>query len=209
MEVILLQRIAKLGQIGDIVNVKDGYARNFLIPREKGLRATEANKKVFETKKAELELQNLNLKKEAEAVFSKVDGLKLVLVKSAGESGFLYGSVKSQDIAKSLTDEGYSVNKSQVAIADPIKSLGVYELTLDLHPEVHAKIIVNVARSAEEAEAQLNDFVSGKSKSHLTKKDLEDEALFEALENIEQIEKNQKVNVENAMDSFEAEDSQK
>ncbi|MDR2007773.1 MAG: 50S ribosomal protein L9 [Alphaproteobacteria bacterium] len=209
MEVILLQRIAKLGQIGDIVNVKDGYARNFLIPREKGLRATEANKKLFETKKADLELQNLNLKKEAEAVFSKVDGLKLVLVKSAGESGFLYGSVKSQDIAKSLSESGYSVNKSQVAIVDPIKSLGVYELNLDLHPEVHAKIIVNVARSTEEAENQLNDFLSGKSKANLTKKEQEDAALFDALEKVEAIEKKQKVNIENSMDNFEDEDSQK
>lgn len=187
MEVILLQRIEKLGQIGDIVNVKDGYARNFLIPREKCLRATEANKKIFEAKKADLELQNLNLKKEAESVFSKVDGYKLVLVKNAGESGFLYGSVKSQDIANSLTENGYSVNKSQVVIANPIKSLGVYELSIVLHPEVHAKILVNIARSKEEAEIQLKNYMNEKS-GKKSKKDQEEDALFDVFEAAEQAE---------------------
>lgn len=180
MEVILLQRIEKLGQIGDIVNVKDGYARNFLIPNEKCLRATDSNKKIFESKKADLELKNLSLKKEAESVLSKVDGFKLVLVKNAGESGFLYGSVKSQDIATNLTEAGYSIDKSQILIANPIKSLGVYELPVVLHAEVHAKILVNVARSVEEAELQLKHHLDEKSgKSSKNKKDAEEKANIE------------------------------
>lgn len=202
MEVILLQRIEKLGQIGDIVNVKDGYARNFLIPREKCLRATEANKKIFEAKKADLELQNLNLKKEAESVFSKVDGFKLVLVKNAGESGFLYGSVKSQDIANSLTEAGYSVNKSQIIIADPIKSLGVYNLTVALHAEVHAKILVNVARSSEEAELQLKNYMDEKS-GKKSKKDAEENALFDAFETVENTDAHEKMNIETEAEIME------
>jgi large subunit ribosomal protein L9 len=204
MEVILLQRIEKLGQIGDIVNVKDGYARNFLIPNEKCLRATDSNKKIFESKKADLELKNLSLKKEAESVLSKVDGFKLVLVKNAGESGFLYGSVKSQDIATNLTEAGYSIDKSQILIANPIKSLGVYELPVVLHAEVHAKILVNVARSVEEAELQLKHHLDEKSgKSSKNKKDAEEKALFDAFESVEAKDKSEKANIETEAEQME------
>jgi large subunit ribosomal protein L9 len=162
MEVILLQRIVNLGQIGDVVSVKPGYARNYLIPNNKALRATEENKKVFEEKKAQLELDNLNHKKEAEAVFAKVNDYKITIIRSAGEAGHLYGSVKSQDIAKGLVDSGFKTDKSQVVIGDPIKTIGVFQVSLVLHSEVIANVLVSVARSKEESATQIEAFLNPK-----------------------------------------------
>lgn len=154
MEVILLERIERLGQMGDIVQVKPGYARNFLLPKRKALRATKDNMAQFETQRAQLETRNLELRKEAEKVAEKVDGVKIVIIRQAGESGQLYGSVSARDIAESLTADGFSVDKGQVAIDRPIKTLGLFGVRIGLHPEVSSSVTVNVARSVEEAEMQ-------------------------------------------------------
>jgi len=154
MEVILLERVEKLGQMGDLVRVKDGFARNYLLPRGKALRATEANKKRFEAQKAELEARNLERKSEADAVGAKLNGVSIVIIRQAGESGQLYGSVAARDIAETLTGEGFHVDKNQVILDKPVKTLGLFDQRVQLHPEVFATITVNVARSAEEAERQ-------------------------------------------------------
>jgi large subunit ribosomal protein L9 len=154
MEVILLERVAKLGQIGDTVKVKDGFARNFLLPNGKALRATEANKKKFEGMKAQIEAQNLERKQEAEAVAKKVDGKIVVLVRQAGETGQLYGSVSTRDIADALTKDGVSVERRQIVLNSPIKVIGLHVLPVALHPEVEVKITANVARTPDEAERQ-------------------------------------------------------
>ena len=154
MEVILLERVSKLGQIGDTVKVKDGFARNFLLPNGKALRATEANKKKFEGMKAQIEAQNLERKQEAEAVAKKVDGKSVVLVRQAGETGQLYGSVSTRDIADALTKDGVSVERRQIVLNAPIKTIGLHVLPVALHPEVEVKITVNVARTPDEAERQ-------------------------------------------------------
>ena len=154
MEVILLERVAKLGQIGDVVRVKDGFARNFLLPRNKALRATEANRKRFETQRVQIEARNLELKQEAKAVAEKLDGHVIVLIRQAGESGQLYGSVSPRDIAETLAQSRFKVSREQVVLNTPIKALGLHTVPVHLHPEVDVKITVNVARSAEEAERQ-------------------------------------------------------
>jgi large subunit ribosomal protein L9 len=154
MEVILLERVAKLGQIGDTVKVKDGFARNFLLPNGKALRATEANKKKFEGMKAQIEAQNLERKQEAEAVAKKVDGKSVILVRQAGETGQLYGSVSTRDIAEALTKDGTTVERRQIVLNAPIKTIGLHVLPVQLHPEVEVKITVNVARTPDEAERQ-------------------------------------------------------
>jgi large subunit ribosomal protein L9 len=154
MEVILLERVAKLGQIGDVVRVKDGFARNFLLPRKKALRATDANRKRFETQRADIEARNLELKQEAKAVAEKLDGHAIVLIRQAGESGQLYGSVSPRDIAETLVQSRFKVSREQVVLNTPIKALGLHAVPVHLHPEVDVKITVNVARSAEEAERQ-------------------------------------------------------
>lgn len=154
MEVILLERIAKLGQMGETVRVKDGFARNFLLPRGKALRATENNKKVFDSQRAQLEARNLELKKEAEKVHGTLDGQTFVMIRQAGETGQLYGSVSSRDIAEAITAGGVSVNRNQVVLTTPIKSIGMHAVPVHLHAEVDAKITLNVARSPEEAELQ-------------------------------------------------------
>ena len=154
MEVILLERVAKLGQIGDVVRVKDGFARNFLLPRKKALRATDANRKRFETQRADIEARNLELKQEAKAVAEKLDGHVIVLIRQAGESGQLYGSVSPRDIAEALGQSRFKVSREQVVLNTPIKALGLHTVPVHLHPEVDVKITVNVARSAEEAERQ-------------------------------------------------------
>lgn len=155
MEVILLERVEKLGQMGEVVKVKDGYARNFLLPRKKALRATEANKKVFETQRAQLEAQNLAKKGEAEKVAAKMVGLSVALLRQAGDSGQLYGSVSARDIADAVTAAGFTLNRNQVALIEPIKAVGVYTLKVSLHPEVAVEVKVNVARSEAEAEKQV------------------------------------------------------
>ena len=154
MEVILLERIARLGQMGDTVRVKDGYARNFLLPTGKALRATEANKQRFENERAQLEARNLEAKKEAEGVAEKLSGQSFVVIRTAGETGQLYGSVSTRDIAETLSDGGFSIAKRQVRLDRPIKTIGLIELPITLHPEVEVPVTLNVARSTDEAERQ-------------------------------------------------------
>ena len=154
MDVILLERIARLGQIGDTVKVKDGFARNFLLPKGKALRANEANKKKFEGQRAQLEARNLERKSEAEKIAEKLDGQSFVIVRSAGETGQLYGSVSTRDIAEILTAEGFTLNRNQVELNHPIKTIGLTNVAIALHPEVEVTITVNIARTAEEAERQ-------------------------------------------------------
>lgn len=154
MDVILLERVAKLGQMGEVVTVKPGYARNYLLPKGKALRATEANRKKFEAMKAQLEARNLELKKEAEAVAERLDGTSYVLIRQAGETGHLYGSVSARDLAEAITAAGISVSRTQIQLNTPIKSIGLHTVTVSLHPEVEATVTVNVARSEGEAERQ-------------------------------------------------------
>jgi large subunit ribosomal protein L9 len=154
MQVILLERIGRLGQMGDVVTVKDGFARNFLLPQGKALRATEANRKRFERDKAQLEARDLELKTEAASVSSKLDGKSFIVIRQAGDSGQLYGSVSTRDIAAVITEGGFSIERRQVLLDRPIKTLGVHELRIALHPEVVPHVTVNVARSPDEAERQ-------------------------------------------------------
>ena len=154
MEVILLERIPRLGQMGDVVRVKDGFARNYLLPQGKALRANDTNKTKFESQRVELEARNLERKNEASAVHDKLDGTTYVLVRAAGETGQLYGSVATRDIAAALEDNGFKIARSQVSLNTPIKVIGLHEVTIVLHPEVESTITVNVARSEDEAERQ-------------------------------------------------------
>ncbi len=155
MDVILLQRIEKLGQMGDVVTVKPGYARNFLLPQKKALRATEANKTFFETQKAQLEADNLKRREEAEAVAAKMDGLTITLIRAASETGALYGSVSTRDVADQVSEAGFTLSRTQVVLDKPIKELGIHEVGVQLHPEVLVAIRANVAKSQDEADAQL------------------------------------------------------
>lgn len=154
MDVILLERIARLGQMGDTVSVKDGFARNFLFPQGKALRANEANKKKFENERAQLEARNLERKSEAQQVANKLDGKTFVVIRSAGETGQLYGSVSTRDIADVITADGFSIIRTQVELNHPIKSIGLHNVAVNLHPEVQVNVTINIARSAEEAERQ-------------------------------------------------------
>jgi large subunit ribosomal protein L9 len=154
MEVILLERVAKLGQMGEVVSVKDGYARNFLLPQKKALRANEANMAAFEAQKAQLEARNLETKKEAESLAGKLDGQQFVVIRSASDAGALYGSVTTRDAADAATEAGVSVDRKQVQLSSPIKELGLHSVQVVLHPEVEVTIVLNVARSPEEAELQ-------------------------------------------------------
>jgi large subunit ribosomal protein L9 len=159
MQVILLQRVAKLGQMGEVVNVKDGYARNYLLPQGKALRANQSNIQSFEARKAQLEAENLETRKEAEAVGAKLDGQSFIIIRSASDAGALYGSVTTRDAAEAATEAGFTVNRGQVVLDKPIKDLGLHVVNVVLHPEVTVKVTLNVARSTEEAELQ----ASGKS----------------------------------------------
>lgn len=154
MEVILLERIGRLGQMGDVVKVKDGYARNFLLPQKKALRATKENRSRFETERTQLEANNLELKKEAETVGEKLDGQVFVAIRSAGDTGQLYGSVSTRDIAEFVTDGGFTIERRQVILERPIKTLGLHAISLALHPEVVIKVALNIARSEDEAQRQ-------------------------------------------------------
>jgi len=154
MEIILLERVRKLGQIGDVVTVKDGYARNFLLPKKKALRSTKANKAYFETQRVTIEARNLEAKSEAETVASKLDGASAILIRQAGESGNLYGSVSARDIAVSLNEQDLKIDRSQVVLDHAVKYLGIYTIQIKLHAEVMANISINVARSLAEAEMQ-------------------------------------------------------
>ena len=154
MDVILLQRIAKLGQMGDVVAVKNGYARNYLLPQKKALRATEANRKLFEAQRSQLEANNLALKSEAEAVGEKLAGKVFIAIRQAGDTGQLYGSVSTRDIAEVVSAGGFTVDRNQVVLDNAIKALGVHDVEIALHPEVQVKIRLNVARSEDEAARQ-------------------------------------------------------
>jgi large subunit ribosomal protein L9 len=151
MEVILLERVAKLGQMGEVVRVKDGYARNFLLPKGKALRATDDNRKRFDSMKTQLEARNLEQRGEAEKVGSKLDGQTFTVVRQASESGQLYGSVSTRDLAELLTAGGFSANRGQIQLNAPIKLIGTHKVPVALHPEVEVMIIVYVARNADEA----------------------------------------------------------
>ena len=154
MQVILLQRIGRLGQMGDVVKVKDGYARNFLLPQGKALRATKDNQAEFETRRVHLEADNLTQKKEAEAVAEKLNGKTFVTIRQAGDTGQLYGSVSTRDFAEAIAAGGFTVDRRQINLDQPIKTLGVHGTTVALHPEVSVKVSINVARSQDEADRQ-------------------------------------------------------
>src|SRR5262249_45518384 len=155
MEVILLERVGKLGQMGDVVRVKDGFARNFLLPKGKALRATKENRSRFETMKVDLEARNLEQKSEAEKIAKKLDGQNFSVVRQAAESGQLYGSVSPRDLVALVTEKGFAINRSQIALNTPIKSIVLHKVPVSLHPEVDVTINVAVARSADEAERVL------------------------------------------------------
>ncbi|RIV88590.1 50S ribosomal protein L9 [Aurantiacibacter xanthus] len=154
MDIILLERVEKLGQIGDIVSVRDGYARNFLLPQKKALRANEANKKVFEANRERLEAENAEKRVVAEKQGETVNGEEIVLIRSASNSGQLYGSVNVRDVAMALTEKGHKIDKRQVIMGAPIKTIGMFDVTVTLHPEVSVIVKANVARSEDEAELQ-------------------------------------------------------
>lgn len=177
MEVILLERVSKLGQMGEVVSVKGGYARNYLLPQGKALWASKANIARFETEKAQLEARNLETKKEAEALAAKLNGQQFIVIRSASDAGALYGSVSTRDAADTATEAGFTVDRKQVALTAPIKDLGLHTVIVTLHPEVSAEIILNVARSNDEAELQ----AAGKSIQELAAEE-EAEAEFEISE---------------------------
>lgn len=156
MEVILLEGVAKLGQMGETIKVRDGFARNFLLPHAKALRATAANKSRFEAETAILEARNLDRKSEAQAAADVLTGRTLVVVRSAGETGQLYGSVAARDVSDIICSEGVKVGRSQIELSAPIKTIGLHKVTLHLHPEVELSLELNIARSQEEAERQAN-----------------------------------------------------
>jgi len=177
MQVILLERVAKLGQMGEVVDVKPGYARNFLLPQGKALSASEANIASFEAKKAQYEANNLETRKEAEALAEKLDGQQFVVIRQASDAGALYGSVTTRDAADATAEGGFSLDRKQVVMGGPIKELGLHEVQITLHPEVDVFIKLNVARSAEEAELQ----ASGKTIQELAAEE-EEAADFEIAE---------------------------
>src|SRR5215470_9684377 len=154
MQVVLLERVEKLGQIGDVVKVKDGFARNYLLPKKKALRATKENLAYFETQRAQLEARNLEHKKEAEKISGKLEGKVFIMLRQASDRGALYGSVTPRDIAEAITAGGFTVARTQVPVDKPIKAIGLHEVSVVLHPEVRVHVTINVARSEEEAERQ-------------------------------------------------------
>jgi large subunit ribosomal protein L9 len=154
MKVILLERVERLGGLGDTVNVKDGFARNFLLPRHKALRATDANQKVFDAQRADIEARNAKAKESAEGAGGKLDGSSYILIRQAGEAGHLYGSVSGRDVADAVNAEGNKLDRSMVVLDKPIKTLGLHEVKIRLHPEVTVTVTINIARSQDEAERQ-------------------------------------------------------
>lgn len=177
MQVILLERVSKLGQMGDVVDVKPGYARNFLLPQGKAQTASETNITAFEKQKSQLETKNLETKKEADALLGRLGGQTFVVIRSASDSGALYGSVSPRDAAEVATAAGFSIDRKQISLVKPIKELGLHEMSVVLHPEVTATVILNVARSTEEADLQ----ASGKSIQDVAA-EAEAEAEFEIAE---------------------------
>jgi large subunit ribosomal protein L9 len=180
VELILLQRVEKLGQMGEMVKVKPGFARNFLLPQKKALRANKENLARFEEQRVQLEAQNLKRREEAERVAERVGGLSVVIIRQAGESGSLYGSVSARDIAEAATAAGLSVTRSQVMLEHPIKTLGLARVRVELHPEVSIPVIVNVARSQEEAERQARGERIGAEAEAEEEAALDAAALFDA-----------------------------
>lgn len=154
MDIILLERVEHLGQMGDVVRVRPGYARNYLLPQKKAVRATEENRKRYEEQRSQLEANNLERRGEAEAVAGRLQGLAIVLIRQAGEAGQLYGSVTARDISDAVTEAGFTVGKQQIRLNQPIKTLGLHQVAVGLHPEVIVNITANVARSPEEADTQ-------------------------------------------------------
>ncbi|WP_417781836.1 50S ribosomal protein L9 [Terasakiella pusilla] len=154
MQVILLERVEKLGQMGDLVNVKPGYARNYLLPQKKAMRASSENVKFFEAQKAQLEAANLKAKDEAAAVAAKMEGLKVAIIRQAGDMGQLYGSVSTRDIADAATKAGFTISRQQVNLDRALKNIGLHDVSVKLHPEVIVTIVANIARTEEEAEIQ-------------------------------------------------------
>jgi large subunit ribosomal protein L9 len=179
MEVILLERVEKLGVMGEVVKVKEGYGRNFLLPQHKALRATEANKARFERDRATLEERNAERRKGAAGLSTKLEGKSFIILRQAGESGQLYGSVSTRDIADAAKGDGTTVSRGQVLLDSPIKTVGIYSVRVALHPEVIVKISVNVARSQEEAEAQARGEVLTGTISEREEARIAAEALFE------------------------------
>jgi large subunit ribosomal protein L9 len=179
MEIILLERVEKLGQMGDLVNVKPGFARNYLLPKKKALRATAENNKLFDSQKAQLETQNLERGNEAKAVAKKMDGLTVVILRQASEGGQLYGSVNSRDIAEAVTDAGFTVVRHQVQLAATVKHLGISSTKVSLHPEVSVEVTVNVARSADEAAAQAAGETVNPAEAFFENEEVATEALLE------------------------------
>jgi large subunit ribosomal protein L9 len=169
MEVILLERVANLGQMGEVVKVKPGFARNFLLPQKKALRATEANRKYFEGRRAQLEADNLKRKSEADTVAGKLQGQMVTVIRQAGETGQLYGSVNARDVAEGLIAAGFTVEKRQAVIDKPIKTIGIHDVRIVLHPEVAVGVKVNVGQSEDEAKAQAERFARGENPVVLTR----------------------------------------
>ena len=182
MQVILLERIGRLGQMGDVVTVKDGFARNFLLPQGKALRATKANRERFEKERAQLEARNLELKSEAGAVADKLQGQSFIIIRQAGDSGQLYGSVTTRDISTVVTEGGFSIERRQVMLDRPIKTLGLHDVRVGLHAEVEPHVTINVARSPDEAARQARgEQVTGKAMDEAEEEALRARAAAEKL----------------------------
>ena len=189
MQIILLERVPNLGQMGDVVTVKPGFARNFLLPQGKALRATKDNVARFETQKAQLEAQNLAKKGEAEAVAEKMAGLQVVLIRQASEKGQLYGSVSARDIADAITEAGSTVARGQIELNHAIKTLGVFPIEVVLHPEVSIDVEINVARTAEEAELQAaGETIESRAAAEEAAADAEAAAMFEGAGSFEELD---------------------
>lgn len=190
MKIVLLERINKLGQMGDIVDVRSGYARNFLLPQKKALRATKDNIDYFKEQKSILEAKNLENKKEAEGAKTKLDGKSFILIRSASDTGALYGSVSSKDINEIVTADGIEISKNQINLEKPIKELGIYKVSVRLHSEISSEILINVARSVDEAKLQETgkkvyntDFSENAEKETVIKNMFEDETMAEKISN--------------------------
>lgn len=191
MRIILLERIAHLGQMGDEVTVRPGYARNFLLPKNKALRANKSNREHFESQRVQLEARNLELKKEAEAVAVKLDGKSFIAIRQAGDSGQLYGSVSTRDITDIITAEGFTIGRSQVALDRPIKTLGLHPIRVGLHPEVDVKVTLNIARSEEEALRQARGEDVTRVADEIEEPEVHAEDFLESEDAIEEIEAEQ------------------
>ena len=203
MKIVLLERINKLGQMGDIVDVRSGYARNFLLPRKKALRATKENMNYFKEQKSILEAKNLENKKEAEAAKTKLDGKSFILIRSASDTGALYGSVSSKDINEIVSADGIEISKNQINLEKPIKELGVYKVSLSLHSDISSEIFINVARSADEAKLQETgkkvnntDFSENAEEEPVIKNMFEDETMAEKISNQKEESEDRKTSID-------------